>query len=206
MVFAGGGEGRERLREVEGIDLVKGQLAVLEGVEEFRVGTVAGAEWLHRQRVAIALSEVVEKQSSQHGFADTGVGAGDENNAGPWRSRSRLCEHWLSLESERGLSYTHEVHCASQSRYCLERFPRGRGNLGCQRASKGTEQAVASICLRPAWTRSLVPLPHRERLGEPRAALHPRGMFLAGQSPPASPCRLSCKGYCRLKKQPRETG
>ena len=74
--------GRKRLGKKEGGDLVERQLAVLNGVQEFRVGPAAGAERLHRQRVATALPQVVEEQSGQEGFADAGVGAGDEDDAG----------------------------------------------------------------------------------------------------------------------------
>jgi UDP:flavonoid glycosyltransferase YjiC (YdhE family) len=62
-------------------DLAERQVTILNRMQEFRVGSAAGTEWFHRQRVAAALSQVVEKQSGQQGLADTRVGAGNEDDA-----------------------------------------------------------------------------------------------------------------------------
>jgi hypothetical protein len=80
-VDAGGDEGSDRLGEVERVDFVKGQDSVLQGVEERCIGATAGAKGFEGQRVAILFPQVAEEQRGQEGFADTGVGAGDEEDA-----------------------------------------------------------------------------------------------------------------------------
>ena len=98
MVSPGGDEGSKRLGKKEWGDLVGRQFAVLNRAQEFRVGSAAGAEGFHRQRMAAALAQVVEEQPGQQGFTDAGVGAGDENDA--WRAG---CVHGGKLTTaERG--------------------------------------------------------------------------------------------------------
>ena len=78
---AGGNERGERFRKKERSDLVERQLAVLNGAQEFCVRPAAGAEWFHGQGVAAVLPQVMEEQSGQQGFANAGVGAGNEDDA-----------------------------------------------------------------------------------------------------------------------------
>ena len=80
----GGHQRGQRLSKEEGRDLVERQLAALHCAQEFCVGSAAGAEWFHGQRMAAALPQVMEEQSGQQGLANAGVGAGNENDA--WRT------------------------------------------------------------------------------------------------------------------------
>ena len=79
--FLGGDQRGKRLGKMERRDLLGRQLAVLNPVEEFRVGSAARAEWLHRERLATAPPQVVEEQARQEGLADACISARDENDA-----------------------------------------------------------------------------------------------------------------------------
>jgi hypothetical protein len=79
-VEAGGDQGGERFFEMEGVDFVEGEIAILETVKEFGVGTASGAEGFEGEGTASGLAQMSEQQARQDGFADSGVGAGDEED------------------------------------------------------------------------------------------------------------------------------
>jgi hypothetical protein len=80
---------------MERCDLVDCQVTVLNRVKEFRVGSAAGAEWFHGQRMAAGLAQVMEEQSGQQGLAHAGVGTSDEDDA---RQTSSFHDRELTTE------------------------------------------------------------------------------------------------------------
>jgi hypothetical protein len=62
VVFPGGDQRGKRLRKKERGDLIDCQVAILNRVQERRVGSTAGAERFHGQRMAAVLPQVKEKQ------------------------------------------------------------------------------------------------------------------------------------------------
>jgi hypothetical protein len=76
-----GGQGGERFAEMKRIDLVEGQLAALEIVEEFGIGATAGTERFDCERTRAGLAKMGEQQAGENGLADAGVGAGDEDDS-----------------------------------------------------------------------------------------------------------------------------
>src|SRR6516225_6972385 len=80
-MFTGGNERCEGFRKIEWVDFVECELMVDERVEKGRVRTGAGAEWFQGERRNTALAQVRKEQAGQDCFANTGVGAGDEDEA-----------------------------------------------------------------------------------------------------------------------------
>jgi hypothetical protein len=83
-VQAGGDERGNGFREIEGVDLVECQLAVLEQLEQFSIGAAASAEELCGQGTLAGLTQMKEEQYGEDGFANTGIGASDENESRGW--------------------------------------------------------------------------------------------------------------------------
>ena len=63
------------------MDFIQRRLAAGGGVEQAGVATSAGANRFEGYRVHPALAPVSHEQRGQHGFADAGVGAGEEDGA-----------------------------------------------------------------------------------------------------------------------------
>ena len=81
VVFASGDERGDGFGEIEGVHLIQGEVAALKGVQQFSVGARAGAEGLEGEDAVAPAPQVCQEQRGQDGFADTGVGAGDKDNA-----------------------------------------------------------------------------------------------------------------------------
>ena len=87
------------------IDLLERQLASLQGMQEVSISATARAEGFHRQRVTTGGSQMPQEHRCENSFANTGVGAGDENHS-PGGGRAGE-ERWID-----GLPDCYCVVCA----------------------------------------------------------------------------------------------
>ena len=61
-MFTSGHERSDRFTEVEGVHLIKRQLAILQGAQEFSISATARAEGFHRQGVVAAGPQMAQEQ------------------------------------------------------------------------------------------------------------------------------------------------
>ena len=60
---AGGDEWGDRFFEMEGVDFVQAEFAVLESVKQFGIGPASGAKWFESESGAAGLAKMGEKQT-----------------------------------------------------------------------------------------------------------------------------------------------
>ena len=81
VVEASGDERGDRLFEMERVYFVESQVAVLKNVKEFSIVAAAGAKRFEGEGVVAGLTQMGEQETGQDGFADAGVGTGDEDES-----------------------------------------------------------------------------------------------------------------------------
>lgn len=81
MMFTSSDEGRDGFSKIERVDFIEREFVVHEGAEQERIGTRTGAEWFEREGANTAFAQVRQEQACQKRFTNTGVGAGDEDEA-----------------------------------------------------------------------------------------------------------------------------
>ena len=79
---ARGDQRRDGFGEMEWVDLVQSQLTALKGAQKFCIGAAAGTKGFDCQCGAIGGAQMAQQERCEHGFADIGVGAGDEDEPG----------------------------------------------------------------------------------------------------------------------------